>query len=110
MKEPTLAEVRAFVAEKGYHFSADKFWHHYDGIGWVRPVGKALVHIQRWKSVAWEWELREPGYAVAQNEKSTACAIAVEKSVEKLLNSEGKGDGGWYEIMVVPGVGAPTSR
>lgn len=54
---PTIEEVRAFIAEKGYHFSAESFWYFYDSKGWM--VGKNKM--QRWRSACATFEHHRDG-------------------------------------------------
>ena len=49
---PTLEEVEAYVAEKGYHFSPAAFIAHYESNGWM--VGRN--RMKSWKSACATWE------------------------------------------------------
>ena len=48
---PTLDEVKAYVAEKGYKVDPVAWWHHYDGNGWM--CGK--TPMKNWKSAIVTW-------------------------------------------------------
>jgi hypothetical protein len=49
---PTVEEVAAHVAKKGYHFSADAFIGHYQANGW--RVGRNAMRDWRGACVSWE--------------------------------------------------------
>ncbi len=50
---PTLEEVRAHIAEKGYtHVNADMFWNFYESKGWT--VGKE--RMKSWRGAVAYWE------------------------------------------------------
>ena len=51
-QKPTVEEVAAFLAEKGYHFQADAFVDYYESNGWM--VGKN--HMKNWKAACHTWE------------------------------------------------------
>lgn len=50
--KPTIEEVSSYVAEKGYHFDAEKFHSHYESNGWM--VGKNKM--KDWKAACRTWE------------------------------------------------------
>lgn len=43
------------MAERGYHFNADKFYNTYEATGWKKNGAK----IDNWKALADNWELSE---------------------------------------------------
>ena len=49
---PKIEEVRAYILQKGYHFTAEEFWYHYDSNGW--KVGKNPM--KRWQSACVTFE------------------------------------------------------
>ena len=49
---PTLAEVAAFIKANGLSVDAEKFWNHYNAIGW--KVGKSPIRC--WQSVCYVWD------------------------------------------------------
>ena len=49
---PTLAEVAAFIKANGLLVDAEKFWNHYNAIGW--KVGKSPIRC--WQSVCYVWD------------------------------------------------------
>ena len=51
---PSLEEVRAYVAERGYYIDPEEFMEHYTSNGWM--VGK--VHMKDWKATVNAWERR----------------------------------------------------
>lgn len=51
--KPSLEEVRAYVKEKGYHFSADEFFNYYDSANWHKADGKP---VRNWKQCCVTWE------------------------------------------------------
>ena len=58
MARPTLQEVEAYIAEKGYHVDAAAFIAYYDSNGW--KVGKNPM--KSWKGALTTWERRDnPG-------------------------------------------------
>lgn len=58
MARPTLAEVRAYIAEKGYHVDAEAFMAYYDSVGW--RIGNKPM--RSWRSALTTWERRDnPG-------------------------------------------------
>src|SRR5690606_21401729 len=50
---PTLEEVKEYVAEKGYDFDAEAFFHFYESNGWVQ--GRDGKPIKRWQSAVETW-------------------------------------------------------
>lgn len=52
MDRPTVSEVAEYIAEKGYHFSAEAFVAFYDSNGW--KVGRNPM--RSWKSACVTWE------------------------------------------------------
>lgn len=58
MARPTLAEVREYIAEKGYRVDAEAFMAYYDSVGW--RIGNKPM--KSWRSALTTWELRDnPG-------------------------------------------------
>ena len=49
---PTLAEVAAFIKANRLLVDAEKFWNHYNAIGW--KVGKSPIRC--WQSVCYVWD------------------------------------------------------
>lgn len=49
---PTLEEVKAYVAEKGYRVNAERWWNFYDARGWMMGKNK----MQRWRSAVATWD------------------------------------------------------
>ena len=49
---PTIDEVKAYIAEKGYNIDAEKFWYYYDAANWTRKGG---VKVSKWKSLVATW-------------------------------------------------------
>jgi hypothetical protein len=64
-RPPTLEEVKAYVAEKGYHFDPETFHAHYEANGWVQ--GNARKPIKNWK----------------------ACCVTFEANVDKFKSNPG---------------------
>ena len=50
---PTLDEVKAYVAEKGYHFDAEHFYDYYSASGWKMQSGKP---VKSWRQCCVTWE------------------------------------------------------
>lgn len=55
-QKPTLEEIRAYLNEKGYTFSAEAFYNFYESNGW--KVGKNPM--KSWKAACTTWQEREP--------------------------------------------------
>ena len=53
---PTLEEVKAYIAEKGYHVDAEFFWNYYDKGQWMRKDGTPVLN---WKQTLVTWEKKE---------------------------------------------------
>ena len=86
---PTLDEVKAYVAEKGYKVDPVAWWHHYDGNGWV--CGK--TPMKNWKSAIVTWTRSDFGKAPPKNSpeyfgKGPIDAAATRASYERLLAEE----------------------
>lgn len=79
-KKPTLDELKAYIAEKGYTFSAEAFIDYYESNGWM--VGRN--HMKSWKAACNTWQRREA------TDRKTA---AVDRD-EKIKQALAKG-GGW---------------
>lgn len=54
-KKPTLEEIKAYLTEKGYTFSAEAFYNFYESNGW--KVGKNPM--KSWKAACTTWQERE---------------------------------------------------
>lgn len=54
---PTLEEVRAYIAEKGYRVDADQWWNFYSSKGWM--IGKNKM--AKWKAAVATWNNRDRG-------------------------------------------------
>lgn len=55
MARPTLAEVREYIAEKGYRVDAEAFMAYYDSVGW--RIGNKPM--KSWRSALTTWERRD---------------------------------------------------
>lgn len=53
---PTLDEVRALCASRGYPVDPEVFWNHYDALGWRNGAG---VPICKWQSALANWAINE---------------------------------------------------
>lgn len=53
-KPPTVEEVRAYIAEKGYKIDAEKWWNYYDSKNWMIGKNKMV----KWKSAVATWNTR----------------------------------------------------
>lgn len=51
---PTLEEVKAYIAEKGYKVDAEKWWNYYDSKDWYIGKNKMV----KWKSAVATWNTR----------------------------------------------------
>jgi hypothetical protein len=54
---PTLEEVKKFCEEKKLNVDAEKFYYHYQGVGWM--VGKAKM--KDWQATLMKWGLENGG-------------------------------------------------
>ena len=52
---PTIAEVAAYIREKGYTFSAEHFWHYNDNRRW--RIGRNVM--KSWRSACETWQAKE---------------------------------------------------
>ena len=59
---PTMAEVAAYIREKGYTFSAEHFWHYNDNKGW--RIGRNVM--KSWRSACETWQAKENRDAARQ--------------------------------------------
>lgn len=55
MKKPTIAEIQAYIMEKGYDVDALHFFDYYESNGW--RVGKNPM--KDWKAAVRTWEKRD---------------------------------------------------
>ena len=53
---PTLDEVLAYVSQRGYTFSAEKFFLSHEATGWIANNGKP---IENWKALCDIWQMNE---------------------------------------------------
>lgn len=53
--KPSIDEIRAYCAEKGYQVDAERFWCFYESKGWM--VGKN--HMKSWKAACTTWNKSE---------------------------------------------------
>ena len=63
MPRPTLEEVKACIAERGYHVDAEAFINFYDSNGW--KVGKNPM--KNWRAALVTWEKRTPTQSTFTN-------------------------------------------
>lgn len=86
---PTLEEVKAYVAEKGYHFSPELFWNRNTENNWTtRDSRRQIVPMISWKGVCatWEGNWRE-SHKMGSDEQvaaKTAIAIKDDERMKKL--------------------------
>lgn len=74
---PTIEEVRAYIADKGYDIDADYFVNYYTGNGWM--VGKN--HMKDWQATIRTW--------VARDRKKTPQQDAQSLGVGEYVNGNG---------------------
>lgn len=55
--KPTLADVEAYILEKGYTFHADDFVNYYESVGWV--VGRTRKPMKNWKAACSTFQKNE---------------------------------------------------
>lgn len=65
--KPTIEEIDAYIKEKGYKFSAEAFYFHYESKGWM--VGKNKM--TNWKSACSTWEILRKQREEKENNKET---------------------------------------
>lgn len=71
-RPPSVAEVQAYIGEKGYHFSAEEFCDFYASKNWF--VGKNKM--RDWKAAVRNWERRRKEQATMQQQRrQTVIAI-----------------------------------
>ena len=68
-KAPDLADVRAYVYEKGYSMSPEEFYDYYESVGW--RVGRTDKKMQNWKAAVNNWERRDKEYEKQRQERKT---------------------------------------
>ena len=78
---PTIEEVQAYITEKGYHISAEKFVDYYTANGWM--VGKAKM--KDWKAAVRNWE-RNLKETVPKN--TGVSWLEVEAEMERKMGNE----------------------
>jgi len=54
---PTIEDVQAYIAEKGYHFTAEQFIAYYETLNWI-PKG-SKEPMTNWRSACVTWESRQ---------------------------------------------------
>lgn len=57
-KKPTIEEVKAYIAEKGYDVDAERFWNFYEAKDWF--IGKNKM--KNWHSAVATWQKKETDY------------------------------------------------
>lgn len=62
---PTLDEVKAYIAEKGYSFDAEAFIDYYAAVDWMRKGQK----VKNWHSLCGTWHKNESKYDRPQQQK-----------------------------------------
>jgi len=65
--KPTIEEIQQYILEKGYHFSSDSFFNHYESNGWM--IGKN--HMKDWKASCRYWESRQKTQPNNQQHQTT---------------------------------------
>ena len=88
-ENPEISEIEKYVNEKGYHFSAEKFYLTYSSVDWMNKGAK----ITDWKKLADKWEIMEceskkkkPSYS---NKTSTSDYAAYDlDAFEKMINGD----------------------
>lgn len=80
---PSVEEVRDFIAEKGYHFSADAFMAFYESNGW--RVGRNPM--KSWQAACATWERRhnEGGFAPDRASPPGNTPIDTDAAARRLL-------------------------
>lgn len=87
---PTIEEVRAYIADKGYDIDADYFVNYYTGNGWM--VGKN--HMKDWQATVRTW--------AARDRKKTPQQGAQGLGVGEFINEQGKRTYGISGTVVPP--------
>ena len=60
-KKPTVDEINAYCAEKGYDYvNADDFINYFESVGW--KVGKTLKPMTSWKGAVANWNNKQKQY------------------------------------------------
>jgi len=68
---PTLEEVKAYIAEKGYHVDAEFFWKYYGEGKWKRKDGTPVLN---WKQTLVTWEKKDSEKSTTNQKKYTVAA------------------------------------
>lgn len=53
--KPTVEEIQSYIDEKSYNIDAEKFFDHYESVGWM--VGRN--HMKDWKACVRNWNRRQ---------------------------------------------------
>ena len=75
---PTLEEIKDYEAQKGYTFSAEKFWGYYESNGW--RVGKNPMKNWHAACVTWQGKQNEESNNLKINQNTT---IVTGKQIER---------------------------
>lgn len=57
-QKPTIEEVKAYIAEKGYDVDAERFWNFYEAKDWF--IGKNKM--KNWRAAVATWQKKETDY------------------------------------------------
>ena len=68
---PTLEEVKAYIADNGYHVDAEFFWNYYDKGHWKRKDGTPVIS---WKQTLVTWEKKDAEKPQQQKQKKYVTA------------------------------------
>lgn len=73
--KPTISDVQKYINEKGYQIDAQKFYDHYELVGWV--YGKGHQRVKDWKAAVRTWVRNEHQYRNVQT------TILTDNSIDK---------------------------
>ena len=66
--KPTIEQIDAYIKEKGYKFTAEQFYYHYESNGWI--VGR--TKMVDWKAACRNWQSQRKRFNKEESEEESA--------------------------------------
>lgn len=92
---PTIEEIEAYIAEKGYTFSAQAFFDYYEANGWrvgKNPMKKWKAACANWQRMEQERKKQKPNQYGSNNEDHPTNAELIRQTYELINEAAGKPD------------------
>lgn len=92
---PTIEEIEAYIAEKGYTFSAQAFFDYYEANGWrvgKNPMKKWKAACANWQRMEQERKQQKPNQYGSNNEDHPTNAELIRQTYELINEAAGKPD------------------